>query len=563
MLLTQMRKKIDLSHIKPQLFMSFTALLIVLMSFTYTLYGHLEKLQKESDSLINREVALLRQVGNLSFSVVQVQQWLTDISATRGYDGLNDGFDEAQKYAALGRESIAKIGAIDTGRSDYYSNLLSRFNDFYRDGTIMAREYVDNGTHAGNALMGQFDLSSESLQNELKPLIQETDADLNRRISQQAHSVANIKYSVLITAGVIFCIIIGIFFILKTLFSRLEMIHQSMLEIGDGKDNFNSRITIDKDDELADIANAFNVFIEKLSRMVTGVVTISENLSNTSDRVQQQTVDTCNSIETKALEINALADTVGHMTEQAKSVKEHINYTSDSISEVNDRSQSGRGLITDVISQMKILSAESEALSDVVTQLNDQCNSIGEVVTMIADVAAQTNLLALNAAIEAARAGEHGRGFAVVADEVRSLSGRTTQATGDIQALIEIIQASSSKAVVKVDKSSSMASQTLEKSQAAFDAFLMISESVDSMNENASKIVDLSNQQHASSDKVNNTIVKIRVEFDALSSKTKQGVSENGDLSQYSMILKSTMSDISGRSNTIQEAQDDDEVEFF
>lgn len=549
MLQEQGSKKLSFTHIKPRLYISLILLLIFVVIFSLFLTRNLTDLEEQSEIIVNREVALLLEVEKLNFSVVQVQQWLTDISATRGLDGLNDGFDEAKKHADIARSSLENIAKLDEKKADYYHTILIRFNDFYEVGKIMAQQYVANGPQAGNQLMGKFDTASASLQEELSPLVDETHSNLSSLLAAQSKSVTTIKHSVLATAGVIFCFCCGVFWIVNRLFLRLNLIHQNMVNISNGEAGFNSRIEIDKQDELAEIAQAFNLFIQKLSATVTQVINISEELSSTSRRVQQQTISTCDAIEVKTHEVSALADTAAVMAQQAKSVKDHIDETSESINKVNERSQSGSRLITDVISQMKTLTTDTNDLNNVVNELNEQCNSIGKVVSMIAGVAAQTNLLALNAAIEAARAGEHGRGFAVVADEVRSLSARTTQATLDIQALIDVIQISSDEAVVKVEKSTTLATQTLEKSQAAIDAFLMISESVDSMSGHAEKIVNLATQQYTSSDEINKAIVKIKTEFEYLSSQTKQSVSENGDLSQYSMILKATMANLSGREN--------------
>ncbi|MFK5894077.1 MAG: methyl-accepting chemotaxis protein [Pseudomonadota bacterium] len=537
----------NFSHISTRLYLSFSLLSIMVIAASVYTIDTFNDLKAKNEIFIKKDFALYKHLERSNVGIIQVQQWLTDISATRALDGLNDGFDQAKHHADLVRASINEMQKLDRSNRDKYQNLLTLFEDYYQSGQVMAKAYIEKGAKGGNQFMGNFDKASEALQNQLEPIKQTISNQLYDDLSNESDQLINVTYTILITSFLIVLVLLISWWILHTMFLRINMIHHAMLDIADKESHFDSRISLSGKDEISEIAQAFNQFVERLFYVVESVVSISENLSISSQRVQDQTVQTSELISSKASEVNELATTISHFSKQAQEVRDHIDSTTLQIQAVEERSISGHKVIDTSITQMQELVNQVTLVNSIVSELNQHSNSVGEVVTIIANIAEQTNLLALNAAIEAARAGEHGRGFAVVADEVRNLSRNTTHATTEIKNLIDTIQLSSQNAVSKVEESFKVANDTLEKSRNAGDSFKAISESVGDISQHTSDIAALLCQQTQSSESIKKSIELINLEVQKLSDSTKQSVSENGDLSQYSVLLKSIVSGLLGK----------------
>ncbi len=536
-------------HLGPRLYISFSLLSVLVLLSSSLLTYKLNSIKSNTDVMIKQDFVMYQASEKITLGIVQVQQWLTDISATRALDGLDDGFDQAHEFAEMVRSNIGHMKNIDPENKEEYQRLLTRFEDYYSVGQTMAQSYIDNGPEEGNKQMAKFDQVSESLQNELAPIKQQINDRLHNKLLLESETIQQINLQTVAASSIIFIMLLVAGWMIHAMLLRMKAIGHSMNTIADGHSDLNAHIASEHDDEVSDIAAGFNRFVKKLNKMVSQVISISNQLSSASQNTQMLTVQTSESITAQAEEVKNLAETIGRMSALTQNVKTSIDSTTQQVQTVAEEAETGGEVIESAISQIQNLVGEVESVNGTVTELNQKSESISSVVTMIAKIAEQTNLLALNAAIEAARAGEHGRGFAVVADEVRNLSASTTKATQDIQALIELLQNSSSNAVQQVTVSSQVAIQTLNKSRAAGDAFNAITQSVSEIRELISGVVDLAAQEGQLSDQVNANIVQINREVQAISTAAKQNISVNGDLSQYSVLLQAVISDLTEKTD--------------
>lgn len=532
-------------RVGPRLYLSFGILTIVLlMGSSWLIYG-LNNIKSSTDTMINSDFAQYQAIEKITLGVVQVQQWLTFISATRGLDGLDDGFDQAERYADIIRTNIEKIKELDPKNIDQYQQLLDRFDIYYITGEGLAHTYINQGPSGGNLFMAQFDAASRELQNSIKPVLKRIHGNMRGNLAFGKQSIDTMSFLTLVVSGLIFVLLMFSGYMINTTLKRLNTIRDAMCKISEGTADLSANIAVETEDEIAMIASAFNQFVGKIKHMIDQVINVSEQLSVSSQHAQAITVTTSDSLTTQAAAVQNLAEAIGNMSMLTFNVKSSIENTTQQVQTVAEQSQSGREVIESSNLQIQKLAEEVNAVNNTVSELNQHNTAIGTVVTMIASIAEQTNLLALNAAIEAARAGEHGRGFAVVADEVRHLSASTTQATQDIQQLINAIQTSSSNALEQVENSTKVATLTLEKSSAAGEAFDAITKSVEEIRTHASDVVNLSVEQSTLSENVYSSIARINEEVQTLSDTAKQNISENGDLSQYSVLLNSIVSGMS------------------
>ena len=191
---------------------------------------------------------------------------------------------------------------------------------------------------------------------------------------------------------------------------------------------------------------------------------------------------------------------------------------------------------------MDKLASEIKQTGTVINKLEEDGVKIGAVLDVIRSIAEQTNLLALNAAIEAARAGEQGRGFAVVADEVRTLASRTQESTQEIQHMIESLQSGTAAAVIAMDSSRAQAQIGIEKISTAGDALMTITSGIEHINDMNTQIASASEEQNAVSEEINKNAVKISQIAETSANNSAQAQIASGELSRLAVDLQGMVS---------------------
>jgi len=263
-------------------------------------------------------------------------------------------------------------------------------------------------------------------------------------------------------------------------------------EIAQGGGDLTRRLHVNTRDELRELADKFNLFVERLKEIIDSVKESADIVSNSSNGLTIMTDDLSLTVNEQALQISGIAAA----TEELKVTSDEVNRSLDSsratMKETSQNTDQGMLLLNKAVDQVFSIKEKVDRLGDTISNLNNSSGEIGEILNVISDIADQTNLLALNAAIEAARAGEHGRGFAVVADEVRKLAERTQKATGEIEAIIKNLQGESSEAVKNMSGAQHQVEAGVDSMNSAKGAF--------------SKILDSVNQMHEVNDIVSNAL---------------------------------------------------------
>ena len=269
------------------------------------------------------------------------------------------------------------------------------------------------------------------------------------------------------------------------------------------------RTGISGTDELGVVARAldqmldgFQNTLQKLAAAAAQLAAAAEQLSATSD-------ETNGNITRQQMETDQVATAMNEMTATAQEVARNAADAADAAASADDETRSGQRVVTQTISAIKTLVDEVERATAVIHKLETDSEEIGKVLDVIRGIAEQTNLLALNAAIEAARAGEQGRGFAVVADEVRTLAQRTQQSTQEIQDMIERLQHGAQNAVSVMGESQKRAHGTAEQAAQAGDSLQAITAAVGRINDMNTQIASAAEEQTAVAEEINRNIVNI------------------------------------------------------
>jgi len=301
-------------------------------------------------------------------------------------------------------------------------------------------------------------------------------------------------------------------------------------------------IEADSSDEIGELLTAMNGMRKKLLNMLAQISGTTEQLSAASEEMSAITAHTGGIIQNQRSETEQVATAMNEMTATVQEVAQNITHTANAAGEANEHSANGRKIVDQTIDQMNDLARQVEEATATIHELEQQSESINAVLDVIKSIAEQTNLLALNAAIEAARAGEQGRGFAVVADEVRTLAGRTQVSTEEINQMIEKLQTGSQKAVQVMDKSLEQARAVVERATQSGVALSTIAEAVEKIDNMSTQIASAAEEQSSVSEEINRNIVKINEMANETASGAEQTSIASQDLARMASELQGVVS---------------------
>jgi len=254
------------------------------------------------------------------------------------------------------------------------------------------------------------------------------------------------------------------------------------------------------------------------------------------------TGETRTGVQRQQTETALVATSINEMSSTVHEVAQNAETAAAGASEADSQTEKGKQIVSSTVSSIRTLASEVEKASQVIAQVEKDSEEIGSVLEVIRGIAEQTNLLALNAAIEAARAGEQGRGFAVVADEVRNLASRTQESTQEIQEMIERLQKGSREAVTAMVSGQEQAEQTVEQASQAESSLSEISSAVAQINEMNAHIAEASRQQGEVVEEINKNIVNITQVADDSANGADQLSTASQEMANLAVNLESQVS---------------------
>ncbi|CAH7234463.1 Chemotaxis protein [Vibrio chagasii] len=308
-------------------------------------------------------------------------------------------------------------------------------------------------------------------------------------------------------------------FVIKKALAPLTTLSSAMEALSKGDGDLTQRITVNSKDEIGTLAHHVNAFIAKLQEIVRDIADSSSQLNEQSEVSTNVARQTSDGLTVQLHEISQIATAVHEMSATAEEVANNAQMTADSAISSTENCEQGKRVIIRNQDSITNLAQQVENASGIIQELEKNALDINAILSTISDIAEQTNLLALNAAIEAARAGEQGRGFAVVADEVRVLSQRTHSSTDEIREMIETLQKNSVSAVESMQRSQDLAQSSVDDANNATTALEEIATSIQQISDMASHISNAASEQRTVTGEVSKNIQLVNDVSDKMSTE--------------------------------------------
>lgn len=357
--------------------------------------------------------------------------------------------------------------------------------------------------------------------------------NLNARLDGEIRQRQFIIAALVIVLLVVVYLYVGFFMSVRTAINRFS---QAARNVAAG--DMTAHIELDNRDELGELTTEFNSMTDRIAELIRSVSSTTSDVDRQASRVNDTAAANSEAVARQMEESGQINEAMSQMVEAVNEVTESAHRVSDSAGTAEQDTEKGREVVADTVETINRLATEISGAVEVINRVNADSDNISQVLVEIKAIAQQTNLLALNAAIEAARAGEQGRGFAVVADEVRSLSQRTHKSTEEIEGMISRLQSGVKEAVAAMTNSHDVTETTVRKSSEVTEALDRIAEGISTIVDMSHQIAQAAEEQSAVTKNVNTSVEQISVLGQKTADNAEETLASSREMSQLTASLQ-------------------------
>lgn len=511
------------------------AILVLIMSFIYTVeVNELEsRITEFRSTLIKDRSEQLREITEVASGIVAYQKSLPNQGDIKGalrnihyskagyfyiYDTQGNNIFHGLKPELEGKNLInlsdSKGNKIVVGLLDAAQNGDGIFSYFYQKKGESAQ--IEKLGYASMLPNSNWMLGTGAYLDDIEEALNTYALNAEQSLYEK------MLFLLLISTALIIVTIIGAYIAAAKIVKPVQSMADNLNNIAQGEGDLTQRLTVEGNDEIAQLGKSFNLFVNKLQTTISDINSATISINQAGSNMGQQSSNIATQLLHHNNETEQVVSAITEMSSTANEVASNTNQVAEATQAVTEEVFNAQACVDVSLSEVSALVKEIDGASNSMDSLSEQSKKINNVLSVIGDIAEQTNLLALNAAIEAARAGEQGRGFAVVADEVRNLASRTQESTLEINEMLNELHRLVEQSVNAMQLSQERSVRAVDSSRAISESLGSVTTSITSINDMSTQIATAATEQSSVTEEINRNIYAIQEIVNSLTQSSKE-----------------------------------------